>query len=109
MTIGLLFGFIATISWLVIAAVPAGAGELGTLRGLVEAEDGTPMEGVLVVLKAATGKERRTTANDAGRFVFEELPAGRYVVTFLRMLKEVDRRKALRRAKQAAQGKHATK
>ena len=73
---------IAAIAFLCLGS-PARA-DATALKGLVQDGDGTALAGVLVVLKGAAGKEWRTTADDDGRFKFEELLPGAYSLTLLR-------------------------
>ena len=55
---------------------PAGAGELG---GVVAVTDGVPLGGVLISLSGPGGSSL-AVSDAAGRFRFDELPAGRYLL-----------------------------
>ena len=56
-----------------ISADTTGANTI-TIRGVIQNDDGTPAEGVVVILTDTEGNEiRRTTTNVEGEFVFAEL------------------------------------
>lgn len=60
-----------------------------SLKGLVEAADGTALAGVSVVLRSGVGealKEWRTTADPSGRFEIGGLAPGRYTLLLMRGL-----------------------
>lgn len=72
-----LIAILALTSALAAQSRPAGT---GTLAGRVM-RDSTPVARALVSIDAGDGRAERVTAtNDAGEFVFSDLPAGRYLV-----------------------------
>ncbi len=63
----------------------AAQGSLGAIRGLVKADDDTPLAGVQVVAQSpALAVERSIATGAHGEYAFELLPPGHYVLSFER-------------------------
>jgi hypothetical protein len=81
-------GTIALVgTWVLVSLFPAGASaqgvQTGTIRGIVVDQQGLPVGNVRVTLtsRVLLGQRTVTTAAD-GSYVFRQLPAGDYEVTF---------------------------
>lgn len=76
-----LFGvFLLLIVWALVA-LGALQQETGTIRGRVGDAIGAPVIGAQISISHATQNvSKQTTVDDQGRFVFEDLPVGKYTV-----------------------------
>jgi hypothetical protein len=63
------------------AAIPAPPTGTALMSGIVRDEDDKPVRRATVTITGDMRLERMTISDDAGRFSFERLPAGRYTVT----------------------------
>jgi hypothetical protein len=69
----------------IVATIPAWtqATDTGTIAGTVTDPSGAVVPGVTVTLKdTTTGSSRTTTTNDAGRYIFVNIAAGTYDMSF---------------------------
>ena len=61
--------------------IPLAASILGTVRGLIHDPQHRPVSGAVVKVRAANSAfEQTVNSNDAGEFVFENIPIGEYLV-----------------------------
>jgi len=72
---------LVTLGILLLASPTSAQTARATLRGVVLDQTGARLpETVVSVSREETGESRQTTSDPEGRFVFPELPAGRYLV-----------------------------
>ena len=70
---------VVTVSFLL--PTPLSASILGAVRGLIHDPQHRPVSGAVVQLHAVSSDfSQTTTSNDAGEFVFENIPIGEYSV-----------------------------
>src|SRR5947207_7957782 len=64
-----------------LLTTPLSASILGAVRGLIHDPQNRPVSGAVVQLHAVSSDlSQTTTSNDAGEFVFENIPIGEYSV-----------------------------